>query len=296
MYGLLMRMAPDSAVTIPVRATADESYQVLGACSVIERDENLRVIDAAGCTMFGPIGVALLALAITRRRTRGLPDLELIEPTAEDARDFLGEVGFDRFLTGARANENPRVGTLQMRHLFQLVPAYTTDIAELLSSRVRGTGEDAAYLIQLCLNELLQNVFEHADSKEGCFVQTRWYSKTGNVRIAVVDGGIGIPAALRRQYVADLQRKRDAEVVVEAVTRRGITSRRGNKQGGFGLKLLHEAAVERGGKLVVVSQTAKVVFKTSGIQRPRSSPFRGTAIELDFRPDAAVQPAEQGIF
>jgi signal transduction histidine kinase len=285
-----------STVHVPARATADESYQILGACSAIEKDAAARVVDAARCTMFGPIGVALLALALARRRTRGLPDLEFIEPNADDVREFLREVGFARFLTAARADENPPVGTLQMRHLFRLVPAYTADIANLLSSRVRGTDDDVAYLIELCLNELLQNVFEHADSKEGCFVQTRWYSKTGNVRIAVVDGGIGIPAALRREYVADLQRKRDADVVIEAVTRKGITSRRGNKQGGFGLKLLHEAAVERGGKLIVVSQTAKVVFKSSGIQRPRSSPFRGTAIELDFRPDAAVRPIEQGIF
>lgn len=269
---------------------------MLASCELIERMESAEILDASRCAMFGPMGTALLALALSRRRSAGHPDLDLREPEAEDARQFLQEVGFHRFLTSDRANANPPMGTLEMRHLFSLVPAYTTDIADLIASRVPGTPEDVAYLIQLCLNELLQNAFEHARSKEGCFVQTRWYAHTGNVRIAVADAGIGIPAALRRERIAGLERKGDPDVVVAAVTRKGITSRLGNKRGGFGLKLLHELATERGGKLVVISQTAKVVFKRGGITRPKSRVFRGTAIEIDFRPLATVRTSGEEIF
>jgi len=287
----------ESLIQLPTRATVEESFQVLNACEQIERLGKVLAIDASTTTMFGPMGVALLALALARRRTAGLPDLTLRKPESGEARRYLEEVGFSRFLTSEHANENPSAGTLEMRHLFQLVPVYTEQMARLIADRVPGTPEEVSYLIQLCLNELLQNVFEHAESKEGCFVLARWYAKTRSVRIAVADGGVGIPAALRRKGIAGLQRRNDADVVIEAVTRRGITSRLGTKQGGFGLKLLREAVTERGGKIVVLSSTAKVVFKRAVPQKPKSRLFRGTAIELDFRPLAPTPaPRAEEVF
>lgn len=287
----------EAVIRLPSRATVEESFQVLAACEQIEASPVARELDSSETTMFGPLGVALLALALERRRSAQLPDLQFRVPAAEEARHFLDEVGFSRFLSSEQAEAAQPSGTLQMRRLRCLMPIYTEQIAQMIGSRVPGTPDDVAYLIQLCLNELLQNAFEHADSKEGSFVLARWYSRTRSVRIAVVDGGVGIPAALRRKEIAGLQRKGDWEVIVDAVTRQGITSREGTKRGGFGLKLLREAAIGRGGKVVVISSTAKAVFKPSGIQRPRSRLFRGTAVEMDFRPLAPFQTSgAEGVF
>src|SRR5439155_583854 len=116
-----------------------------------------------------------------------------------------------------------RADTLELRQMLVHDRLYTERLAEVLVGHVRGYDEDATHLVHLCVNELLQNTFEHAGSPEGAFVHCRWYKKDGNVRIAVADGGIGIPEALRRS-VPSLHREADAAVIEAAVTRAGLTS------------------------------------------------------------------------
>jgi two-component sensor histidine kinase len=174
-----------------------------------------------------------------------------------------------------------------------LDPVYIHQIADLLAERVPEMPEATSHLIGLCLKELLQNVFEHAPEMPGgpvlCFVHSRWYLRERNVRLAVVDGGIGIPAALRRGKVRGLQRASDTDVVIAAVAEQGLSSGRGRR--GLGLKLIRDIVTARDGALTVISGTAKVKFKTRGrIMRGRKlqQNFRGTAIEIDFRPGKQV--------
>jgi signal transduction histidine kinase len=153
----------------------------------------------------------------------------------------------------------------------------------------------AAYPIQLCLNELLQNVFEWADSAIGCVVLTRWYHRSRSVRMAVIDRGVGIPARLRAKQIAGLHRGLDADVIEAAVTRPHLTSRVG-RAGGLGLKTIHEVVTARGGRLTVMSHWARVTFRASGrtVARTRLPAWlKGTAIEVDFRPfDRVERPTE----
>jgi hypothetical protein len=109
--------------------------------------------------------------------------------------------------------------------------------------------------------------------------------------VAIVDGGIGIPAALRREQVEELQRQDDAHVIIAAVTKEGLTSRKG-RHGGLGLKHIHDIVTRRQGTLTVISQSAKVEFKKEGPKVARTSLFfQGTAVELDFRPQLEVPPS-----
>jgi hypothetical protein len=92
-----------------------------------------------------------------------------------------------------------------------------------------------------------------------------------------------------------LQRSSDVDVVIAAVTQEGLTSGRGRR--GLGLKLIRDVVTDRDGSLTVLSHTAKVSFMSGGlIKKARRSPvsFRGTAIEIDFRPHKDVPlPVEQ---
>src|SRR6185503_6090513 len=140
-----------------------------------------------------------------------------------------------------------------------------------------------------CLNELLQNVFEWSDSPIGCTVLTRWYHKTRSVLITVVDLGIGIPAALRRRQIRELHRVSDAKVIEAAVTQPQLTSRL-NQRGGLGLKTIREVVCDTlGGSLTVASHTAKLSWRGRKARKRRIPGFRGTAIEIDFRPATPVE-------
>jgi hypothetical protein len=165
--------------------------------------------------------------------------------------------------------------------------SYTQAVTEMVMRGVPGTDDQTGYLIQLCLNELLQNVFEWAESPMGCTVLARWYHKTRSVRLAVVDRGIGIPAALRRHKVRGLHRSSDAEVIIAAVTTPQLTSRQ-NRVGGLGLKTIREEIARRKGRLTIVSLGAKVVWTDQRSSHYQAFPLRGTAVEIDFRPTHAI--------
>lgn len=280
-------------VALPTRATVDDSYQLIKCSASLETAQGV-ILDASKCERFGPFGVALLAASLARRSQAGLPPVEFVPPADATARAFLEETGFDRALRGLAEQVSP-TNTLQVRQLRALDPQYIDEISGLLTERVPGFPERARFLIDLCLKELLQNVFEWAQSPIGCFVQTRWHARDRNLRLALVDGGIGIPASLRTRQIDNLQRARDEEIVIAAVLRKGLSARRG-RPGGLGLKTIREIATDRQGKVTVISQGAKVVFRKDGFRGAKTLQWRGTAIEIDFRPDIVVdaqRPVEE---
>lgn len=267
-------------VELPKRGTVNESYQLIKFCAETERISEDVSLDASQIGMYGPFGIALLASMVATRRGASL-DTNIVLDSASEGAAFLHEVGFERFVRGHQTG----LGSLEVRQLSALDALYTDAVTKLLTEGVEGFDTDAAYPITLCLNELLQNVFEWAESAVGCFVFCRWYRQTRSVRLAVVDRGMGIPAALRRRQIQGLHRASDVDVIVAAVTTPQLTSR-ANKVGGLGLKTIREIVCDRGGRLTVVSLGAKVRWAGSGVSRYSSPPLRGTAIEIEFRPDA----------
>ena len=71
----------------------------------------------------------------------------------------------------------------EIRQLRALNALYTSQVTDLLERGVDGINSDNSYPIQLCLNELLQNVFEWSESRIGCTVLARWYKATRSVKM-----------------------------------------------------------------------------------------------------------------
>lgn len=81
-------------------------------------------------------------------------------------------------------------------------------------------------------------------------------------------------------------------MIEAAVTTPRLTSR-ANQVGGLGLKTIRETVCSRRGRLTIVSLAAKLTWSDERLSRYKSPPLRGTAIEIDFRPDAEI-PDEPG--
>lgn len=273
-------------IPLPVSATVNDTYQLLQLSAEAESATEAVDLDASNTSRFGPLGVAIVAASAAIRRQAGL-DTELILPKSEGVRAFVSEVALDRAVAGTAVN----AGALELRQFHTLDAVYTERVAQMLLHGVPGMTEAQSYPIQLCLNELLQNVFEWAESPIGCFVLARWYKKTRSVRLAVVDRGIGIPAALRREKVHDLHRADDAAAIEAAVTTPQLTSRR-NRIGGLGLKTIREVVCGRDGRLTIVSLRAKVTWSGSRTSKFKSPALRGTAVEIDIRPTAPFHPTD----
>lgn len=257
------------------------------ASQALAMDPEADLLDASKVTTFGPLSMVELALAAARRKRAGLASLALRRPVDEQAAAFLDEVGFSRLLAGEDPTRR-RADTLEVRQMTSHDRIYTERIADVLVGNVEGYDENASHLIHLCLNELLQNVFEWAESAEGALVHCRWYRKGANVRIAVADAGVGIPGALRSKFTGES----DADVIAAAVMREGLSSSPHSSRG-LGLKLIRDIVTARDGKLTVVSHTGMVVFGPgTSVRKRRCGWLVGTAIEIDFRPHVDVSSQE----
>lgn len=262
---------------MPTKVTHEDTYQLTKLCAAAELAGPRLRLDCRRTCRLGPIGVTLLASVLAVRKLDG-KHTEILWPEEESAVHFLKEVGFDRFAEGEETGHR----SLELRQLHSLDVMYTDAVLDLLCDGVDGIDRENGYPIQLCLNELLQNVFEWAHSPVGCFVLARWY-RQGCVRLAVVDRGIGIPAALRRKQVRGLQREKDADVIEAAVTVQHLTSRE-NRVGGLGLKTIREVVCGNEGRLTVSSLGGKVTWSPRGLRKYSTPLLRGTAIEVDIRP------------
>lgn len=286
-------------IQVPAIATAQQWFELVQIHNRLMQTPGEVVLDASATTRVGPLGATVLAVAIARREHAGLPRVAWVSPSNDDCAAFLTEIGFSLYVTGTaeeRASAS-RGGTLEIRQIRGLDPTYHKGVADLLADRVPGTTEDVSHLVQLCLNELMGNVVDHSRSPIGCFIHTRWYAKEGNVRIAIVDAGAGIPGALRS--VPRYAGYSDKTLLYEAIVTEGVTSRPPPRTGGYGLKTIRTIVTQRDGGLIVVSGGAK--FEVRGHRRPSTreiSPtqFVGTAIELDFRPLPEAQSGGEEVF
>jgi two-component sensor histidine kinase len=280
-------MGQNALVTWPVRisapelATRDNSYGLLTTSEELDQAPDGAILDASRTRKFGPLGVAILgASALARKELGHRTGFEL--PSNQEAAKFAKEVQLDRLVRGESTDA---LGQIAVRQLKAIDPSYTQQVAHILEKGETGLDEDTAYTVQLCLNELMQNVFEWAESRIGCVLITRWFHKTRGVRLAIVDRGVGIPQRLRG--VEKLRRLTDAEAVIAAVTEEKLTSRAGGR-GGLGLKLIRQTVTERGGRMIVISNTARVLWHGNRVSKFEGPFFPGTAVEVDFQPEKAV--------
>ncbi|MGH7269366.1 MAG: hypothetical protein ACREJ3_02965, partial [Polyangiaceae bacterium] len=97
-----MKDQPPTRVALPARvtvATLREVQAVLGACEELERGSDGAILDSTVTTMFGPMGICLLAASTAERRAAAR-STRLVAPAEDEAARFLREIQFDRFVEG----------------------------------------------------------------------------------------------------------------------------------------------------------------------------------------------------
>lgn len=281
-------------VVLPSRATVASSDELIKAIAQIDSASGDVLIDASGLERAEPFGTTLLATAIVARESKGLGVTRIRPPKESGVAVFLEEIGFPHFgeIKGARPER--KGDTLHMRQLTAMEPLYVHEVANLVQRWVPGTPDTAAELIELCFNELLQNVFEHSDSPVGCFAHSRWFKQKENVKIAVADAGIGIARSLKKN--PRFARLDERALVRTAVLTEGATARTSGGYGGYGLKHLRALAIERSGRLTVVSGMVKLQVTRSGAKMFKSSRLSGTVVEVEFPPGLHLAPSGRGVF
>lgn len=263
---------------LPRRATLNESPQLTRLVLEAEREKGPVELGCSKTEVWGPFGVALLAASFAVRNRSGRETTLLAPKDDEEASVLLEENGLIRFVQG----ESSVLDEWQDQVVPFQDPTSPQDWSEKLSLPLTAATAKAPSVVKPCLDVLLANLQRWSESAVGGFVVLRWQKKSHKVKIAYVDRGVGIPAALRRSPSSLLHRATDIEVIESAFSDPTVTSRNEGEPG-QGLKTLRDEVLSHRGKLTVISLGAKVTWAQDKVTKGTSPALHGTAIEIEIQ-------------
>lgn len=146
--------------------------------------------------------------------------------------------------------------------------------------------------IEWALNEITDNVLNHADAPNGGLAQLQTFREAGRIQIAVADAGRGILASMREGFPT---LRRDTDAIAEAM-KQGVTRSAAVGQGNGLAGALRLAVGGNGsftllsgrGEIKVIRPPGSTTHQHNAFPRPRSQAFRGTFVFLELRTDSAL--------
>lgn len=110
-----------------------------------------------------------------------------------------------------------------------------------------------AHAIQHIFSELIRNVLEHAQSKNGAIVCAQYFKKSNKIAIGVVDAGIGLKKSLNQSYKVRDDKSAIKFALTPGIT--GTTSKPGGtaQNAGFGLFLIKSIAFINSDYFTIIS-------------------------------------------
>ena len=262
------------------------SNSLLGLCFKARTSEDDKItFDLSRTESITPFGIVLLAGTILECLNQG-KKATYIGPKKTRVRTFLSGIGFNKFFELSDEQHRIESPNVQLRRLDRIDPLLTDQILEVFGESIH-MSEGVKCSLKMSLNELMTNVFDHSESKRGCYVCAQFYKKEKKIRLCIADFGIGIMKSLRKapQYA---QLSSHYESIVLAV-REGVTSR--EIRAGFGLNLINRFVESNEGKMYILSGNGKALWNFTGLKKRRKERqtmrvfFDGTIIDLHINAD-----------
>jgi anti-sigma regulatory factor (Ser/Thr protein kinase) len=148
-------------------------------------------------------------------------------------------------------------------------------VLDVLLAALSHFGRNEVRYIEWALNEITDNVINHAESKVGGFLQVTNFRQRKEIDISVCDSGLGIPTTLRHTHP---EFRTDTEAL-DAAIKEGVT-RDSNFGQGNGLYGSWRIAQISGGSIQIVSNYAQLnSSERNGLHiRTNSIPINGTLV------------------
>ena len=144
-------------------------------------------------------------------------------------------------------------------------------------------GQDLQNLIVSRVYEIYANAFEHGQSNIGVFSCGQYYPNLGELKLTVVDFGVGIPSHVRNyQKNPNLS----SDEALEWAFQPGKTTRLGEVTGGIGLDFLKQFVNLNQGKLEIFSHDGyAIIDKCNESYQVRQTFFEGTLVNITLKCD-----------
>ena len=257
-----------------------------------ERGHEDFVLDFSACEQANLWGM-LPVLADVERLRRGRASVEVVLPMEESCRQRFHNTNWAHYLDPRRyekVNTEPvetRDGRSVPTQRFTDRATQQVLVNASLDVLMRHLALDRRSLagLEWSLNEITDNVLNHAESPDGGLVQVYAFSEGPRVEIGIADSGRGVLDSLRQGHPL---LRTDEEALHEAM-KAGTTRdpRYGQGNGLWGTMSLAKAS---GGKFEITSGTATLTVsaKVTPYRRDSRRRFRGTFVWADFRPGSGA--------
>lgn len=233
-----------------------------------------------------------------------LPIVCLVDHRRARGNEFRVELPDDSTLRRLFLNSNwanlidpshPRVDLRHPEHLPASRYTSHTEQQEAVDSVLRivlrsmDLRRDVIAALEWSLNEITDNVLNHAQSPSGGIVQVNTFHQRHAIKFVVADAGRGIPVAMREAFP---HLRNDADAINEAV-KAGVTSVPESGQGNGLAGSLRIATRSQGSFKISAGRAQVSVFKdertgkyrTQNSRAPSEHRFPGTVVMLDLRTD-----------
>lgn len=261
---LLGILAPLETLETPTLVTVDlRALQFISATSVAVLVSTLLDIHAQGMTAEG----SRILEPRSRDMHRRLQDLDVLDLLVDAP---PGESFAHRQDRGSR----PCQRFTAADDVAVLAHILTEAMAEVCH-----TDAPARHAMWYALNEIAQNVLDHAGGATGGVATAEATRGGTELEVVIADRGVGVRESLAlnptyRDLTSDL-------IALKTATEDGVTGRRG-EPGGFGLYLTRLLLQFNGGGMVMRSGTAQLEVGASCSERFGLADMRGTLVTLRF--------------
>jgi len=192
-------------------------------------------LDLSSCGYIGPDAAAVIVATILQARNCGQTASVTLPTSPPQLAAFCEFSGLRHYAAGTPypQGDHPQSETEAARQILQSHQSESSTIIDLVRRHV-GIDQDTVDYLRICVNEVLQNVEDHASSPIGAVMCARFLTAKKQVRVAIVDRGIGIAASLGNRY-SDI---RDDCEALRRVVKGGTTARSRPNNMGVGISNL----------------------------------------------------------
>jgi anti-sigma regulatory factor (Ser/Thr protein kinase) len=249
-------------------------------------------LDLTELTFIGPACLAFMVAVMRNGRENGTiaDGSRIVYPSSVAARTYLHRMDALRVLFEHEAGEvrDPVVrheasGLKECEHFSSENGGRR--VAAALSKAIQDeveTDRATEAALDVCLTELAENVYFHAEASSGGFAAAQRFKNTQEIEIAIVDLGRGIAASLAGN-------PKHAEVAVEDISAinaaiRPLVTSTPERNSGYGLALTRFLLEMNDGRLIVWSGKGKVQFGEKYAEK-RVDEMPGTVVALRLHTD-----------
>jgi anti-sigma regulatory factor (Ser/Thr protein kinase) len=149
--------------------------------------------------------------------------------------------------------------------------------------QVKSISKEVLQLLFYCLNEIMDNVINHANIGSG-WVSAQYFPLLKEIRLIICDNGIGIHAALTKNPLSKYKHLSEIESLKECIER-GVTNGKGL---GFGLFATAQFILKNKGHLLIYSGNYHLMNKTDTYEVSKGDFWQGTLIQLRIKTNNVV--------